>query len=145
MLTLLWLSPVTDRAYGKHMEIMKTSSKADSLMLLLAARHNPGGSLYWSHQAEYATVDNQHILHVWSLRYVAKCWSDSCHCLGATCLQGAATQVFLATSHDIKGGQYYADCVPAPSSAAAHDADLGAKLWSLSEELMAEAVPAVQL
>jgi WW domain-containing oxidoreductase len=53
--------------------------------------------------------------------------------------QGAATSVYLCTSPDIKTGEYYADCNLAPSTAASHDAELGARLWELSEQLAAGA------
>lgn len=55
------------------------------------------------------------------------------------CVQGAATSVYLCTTPDIKSGEYYADCNIAPSTAASHDADLGARLWELSEQLAASA------
>ncbi len=47
--------------------------------------------------------------------------------------------MYLCTSPDIKGGEYYADCNLAPSTAASHDADLGARLWEVSEKLAAAA------
>jgi hypothetical protein len=47
--------------------------------------------------------------------------------------------VYLCTSKDIKGGEYYADCNLSPSTADSHDADLGARLWELSEKLVGEA------
>jgi WW domain-containing oxidoreductase len=53
--------------------------------------------------------------------------------------QGAATEVYLATSPDIKGGEYYADCNISPSTAASHDATIGKKLWELSEQMVAAA------
>jgi hypothetical protein len=53
--------------------------------------------------------------------------------------QGAATQVYLCTSPTIEGGEYYTNCSITASIAAAHDAQLGAKLWELSEQLVAEA------
>lgn len=52
------------------------------------------------------------------------------------CLQGAATQVYLCTSPSIQGGEYYQNCAISPASAASHDAELGSKLWALSEELV---------
>jgi hypothetical protein len=63
-------------------------------------------------------------------------------------LQGAATQVYLCTSPTIKGGEYYTNCAITASNAAAHDAQLGAKLWEFSEQLVAEAegtMPVVDL
>jgi WW domain-containing oxidoreductase len=53
-------------------------------------------------------------------------------------LQGAATSLYLCTSPDIKSNEYYADCNIAPSTAASHDADLGARLWEMSEKLVAQ-------
>eukprot|EP00882_Tetradesmus_deserticola_P001513 GHRQ01001635.1.p1 GENE.GHRQ01001635.1~~GHRQ01001635.1.p1 ORF type:complete len:344 (+),score=122.34 GHRQ01001635.1:665-1696(+) len=53
--------------------------------------------------------------------------------------QGAATEVYLATSPNIKGGEYYADCNISPSTAASHDAELGRRLWELSEKMVADA------
>jgi hypothetical protein len=58
-------------------------------------------------------------------------------------LQGAATSVYLCSTKGIKGGEYYVDCNIAPSSVAAHDAALGAKLWEYSEQLVAAAVPGI--
>jgi WW domain-containing oxidoreductase len=49
--------------------------------------------------------------------------------------QGAATQTWAATAEGVLGGEYYADCNLCPSSAASHDAELGRKLWELSEQL----------
>lgn len=54
-------------------------------------------------------------------------------------VQGAATEVYLATSPDIKGGEYYADCNISPSTAASHDDELGRRLWALSEKMLADA------
>jgi hypothetical protein len=53
--------------------------------------------------------------------------------------QGAATEVYLATSSNIKGGEYYADCNISPSTAASHDDELGRRLWELSEKMLADA------
>lgn len=53
--------------------------------------------------------------------------------------QGAATQVYLCTAPDIKGGEYYVGCHIAPAAKASLDAALGAKLWALSEELVEKA------
>jgi len=55
-------------------------------------------------------------------------------------LQGAATEVYLATAPDIKGGEYYADCNIMPSTAASQDDTLGRRLWELSEKLVADAL-----
>lgn len=74
---------------------------------------------------------------------VADTLTPAAWCLGPNhhhhCLQGAATEVYLATSPDTKGGEYYADCNISPSTAASHDDELGRKLWELSEKLVAEA------
>lgn len=51
-------------------------------------------------------------------------------------MQGAATPVYLCTSPDIQGGEYYQNCAIGPASPASLDANLGSKLWALSEELM---------
>jgi hypothetical protein len=51
-------------------------------------------------------------------------------------MQGAATPVYLCTSPAIQGGEYYQNCAIGPASPASLDADLGSKLWALSEELM---------
>jgi NAD(P)-dependent dehydrogenase (short-subunit alcohol dehydrogenase family) len=50
--------------------------------------------------------------------------------------QGAATETYLATAEGVLGGEYYADCNLSPSTAASHDAELGRKLWELSERLV---------
>jgi WW domain-containing oxidoreductase len=50
--------------------------------------------------------------------------------------QGAATETYLATADGVLGGEYYADCNLSPSTAASHDAELGRKLWELSENLV---------
>jgi NAD(P)-dependent dehydrogenase (short-subunit alcohol dehydrogenase family) len=50
--------------------------------------------------------------------------------------QGAATQTYLATAECVLGGEYYADCNISPSTAASHDAELGRRLWELSEQLV---------
>lgn len=52
--------------------------------------------------------------------------------------QGAATQVFLATAADVRASEYYADCNVNPSSTASHNADLGSKVWGLSEKLVVQ-------
>jgi hypothetical protein len=44
--------------------------------------------------------------------------------------------VYLCTSPDIQGGEYYQNCAIGPASPASLDANLGSKLWALSEELM---------
>ena len=44
--------------------------------------------------------------------------------------------MYLCTAPGIKGGEYYVNCSIAPSTAASHDADLGARLWALSEEMV---------
>lgn len=51
-------------------------------------------------------------------------------------MQGAATPVYLCTSPDIQGGEYYQNCAIGPASPASLDANLGSQLWALSEELM---------
>jgi hypothetical protein len=50
--------------------------------------------------------------------------------------QGAATQVYLATSPDVKAGEYYADCNISPSTPASRDLKLGQELWALSEKMV---------
>lgn len=53
--------------------------------------------------------------------------------------QGAATQLFVATSPKAAGvsGKYFADCNVAQSRADADDAVLAKKLWDVSEQLVA--------
>lgn len=53
--------------------------------------------------------------------------------------QGAATQAFLATADGVRPGEYYADCNISPSTAASRDAALGARLWEVSEAMVAAA------
>jgi WW domain-containing oxidoreductase len=50
--------------------------------------------------------------------------------------QGAATTVYCAASPELEGigGRYFADCREKPMSAGARDADVAARLWTLSEE-----------
>jgi len=57
--------------------------------------------------------------------------------------QGAATQVYCATAdaNDIIGGQYYANCNLAASTAQSKDRRLGQKLWELSTEYCKEFLP----
>jgi len=52
-------------------------------------------------------------------------------------VQGAATPVFLAASPRVAdvSGAYFEDCTVAEPSAAARDADLARRLWTLSAEL----------
>lgn len=49
--------------------------------------------------------------------------------------QGAATQMYCATSPDVVGGEYYADSNLQPSSQLAHSRVLGEKLWQISDEI----------
>ncbi|MBK6534250.1 MAG: SDR family oxidoreductase [Deltaproteobacteria bacterium] len=53
--------------------------------------------------------------------------------------QGAATQVFVATHPSIAGvsGEYFADCNVAKPRADANDPELAARLWKVSEEIVA--------
>jgi WW domain-containing oxidoreductase len=53
--------------------------------------------------------------------------------------QGAATEVFVATSPKLAGvsGEYFADCNVTTPRADATDADLAKKLWAKSEEIVA--------
>lgn len=53
--------------------------------------------------------------------------------------QGAATQCYLATHPEVATttGEYFADCNVATPSALAEDDELGAKLWRVSEEIVA--------
>jgi WW domain-containing oxidoreductase len=57
--------------------------------------------------------------------------------------QGAATQTFLAASPLAAGvtGEYFADCNAARARRDAYDADLAARLWTKTEEIVA-ALPA---
>jgi NAD(P)-dependent dehydrogenase (short-subunit alcohol dehydrogenase family) len=54
--------------------------------------------------------------------------------------QGAATEVFVATSPTLAGvtGEYFADCNVATPRADAGDAELAKKLWDVSEKIVAE-------
>jgi hypothetical protein len=56
---------------------------------------------------------------------------------------GAATQVWAATSEDLPGGAYLADCTVRNDQVADHAANDAAasRLWSLSEQLVGEAFP----
>jgi len=58
--------------------------------------------------------------------------------------QGARTSVYLASSPDVTDvtGWYFVKCRPRTPSAAARDEAAAARLWSISEELVAEATPA---
>lgn len=51
---------------------------------------------------------------------------------------GSATQTYVATAAGVKRGEYYADCNIADSSPHAHNAELGRKLWDISEKLVAQ-------
>lgn len=54
--------------------------------------------------------------------------------------QGAATQCYVATSPDLERvtGYYFSDCNPAEPSHHMQDDDMAAKLWAVSEELVAD-------
>ena len=51
--------------------------------------------------------------------------------------KGAATSLYLATSPEVATttGQYFEKCKVAPTCAAAHDEEIAAKLWAVSETL----------
>jgi NAD(P)-dependent dehydrogenase (short-subunit alcohol dehydrogenase family) len=51
--------------------------------------------------------------------------------------QGAATQVYLASSSDMEGvnGKYYLNCKPAQSSAESYDTGVARRLWDVSAEM----------
>lgn len=53
--------------------------------------------------------------------------------------QGAATQVYVATHPSLAGvsGEYFADCNVAKPRADARDPELAARLWKVSEEIVA--------
>src|SRR5207249_5261543 len=55
--------------------------------------------------------------------------------------RGAQTSVFLASAPEVEGlsGGYYAKCRPAQMSTLARDPDAPARLWELSERLLASA------
>ncbi len=57
--------------------------------------------------------------------------------------KGAATSVYLASSPEVAtvSGEYFVKCRPKKPSAAARDAEAAARLWAVSEELVAR-VPA---
>lgn len=52
--------------------------------------------------------------------------------------QGAATQCYVATHPSLEGvsGEYFADCNVAKSSRLGRDAELGERLWSVTEEIV---------
>ena len=54
--------------------------------------------------------------------------------------EGSATQCYLATSPDVAGvtGYYYDDCNPSVPNEHMQDDAMAAKLWALSEELVAD-------
>jgi WW domain-containing oxidoreductase len=54
--------------------------------------------------------------------------------------QGAATQCYVATHPDVAGvsGEYFADCNRAPSSRHSRDAEMGERLWKVTEEIVGE-------
>jgi NAD(P)-dependent dehydrogenase (short-subunit alcohol dehydrogenase family) len=60
--------------------------------------------------------------------------------------QGAQTTVYVATAPELEGksGGYYAKCRPAKSTRAARDDRAAARLWTISEELIAKALEAKQ-
>jgi WW domain-containing oxidoreductase len=52
--------------------------------------------------------------------------------------QGAATQTYVATHPDMRStGEYFADCNVAPSSHVSRDPALAARLWEVSERIVA--------
>ncbi len=55
--------------------------------------------------------------------------------------KGARTSVYLASSPEVAGvtGKYFVKCAEASPSAAAQDADAAARLWAVSDELVAAA------
>ena len=53
--------------------------------------------------------------------------------------QGAATSVHCVVASDVRGGLYYADCKLREASRQARDAAAAARLWALSDELVADA------
>jgi len=63
--------------------------------------------------------------------------------VSVTIPQGAATQTYLAAHPDAAGvtGAFYADCQPARPNPHADDPAFRAKLWSISEEILAAHAP----
>lgn len=57
---------------------------------------------------------------------------------GKNSWQGAQTNIYCALSPEVKGGCYYVDCAPVPSTKVTYDKDLAAKLWKVSEEFVAD-------
>ncbi len=57
---------------------------------------------------------------------------------GKTIAQGAATQVYVATSPDLSGvtGEYFSNCKTERSSSASRDDAAAARLWDVSAELV---------
>jgi WW domain-containing oxidoreductase len=54
--------------------------------------------------------------------------------------EGAATQCYLAVHPDVEGvaGKYFSDCNVGKSSSRGRDAELAAKLWEVSENIVEE-------
>jgi NAD(P)-dependent dehydrogenase (short-subunit alcohol dehydrogenase family) len=57
--------------------------------------------------------------------------------------KGARTSVYLCSSPDVEGvtGKYFVKCKEKTPSATARDADAAARLWAVSEELVARTAP----
>lgn len=55
-------------------------------------------------------------------------------------LQGAATSVYAATAPELRGqsGAYLQDCHVAQPSSQAQDAELAQKLWTVTEQQLAD-------
>ncbi|CAD7703157.1 unnamed protein product [Ostreobium quekettii] len=52
-----------------------------------------------------------------------------------TLQQGAASEVYLSTTPEVEGGEYYMDCAIMPTSKEALDKAMASKLWDVSEDM----------
>ncbi len=61
-----------------------------------------------------------------------------------TAAQGAATQIYLATSPEVEAvsGQYFIKCKPAPSRPESYDRSKAARLWEISAQMTGVGDPA---
>lgn len=51
--------------------------------------------------------------------------------------QGTATQMYLTTAPSVKGGEFYSDVNIQPSHPHSHNAEMGQRLWAVSEKFVA--------
>jgi NAD(P)-dependent dehydrogenase (short-subunit alcohol dehydrogenase family) len=118
-----------DRAYGQ-------SKLANALFALELARRF-AGSAATANALHPGYVDTKLFRHYpWSLRGFRNLLSGSGK---ITVAQGAATSCYVATAPALAGvsGQFFQDCNPVVPDARARDAAAGARLWGVSERLVA--------